>query len=243
MKIIEFSLQMAEESTSIPLITQGQSGRTTPDTFGAAQLQDNNANQLLRSIGYSWDDCITVPVTQDYYEWFLLDPEVPEDEKGDFKIDAHGSGALVERAIQDQTIAQMGPLVLNPAYGMDPKKWADQFIKSKRLDPGRPEIYRGGAGQARRATAAAAPAVEAAQISADTQLKLGVMKQGTEQQSVQSEERIAQATTALEGQKVHVGATVDLHALENERQLLMLKYACNTGLPCFRPKLTWRRPR
>ena len=46
----------AEESTSIPLITQGQTGPTTPDTFGAAQLQNNNANQLLRSVGYAVDE-------------------------------------------------------------------------------------------------------------------------------------------------------------------------------------------
>jgi hypothetical protein len=41
-------------------------------------------------------------------------PEVPDDEKGEFTINAHGSVALVEQAIQDQTIAQMGPMVERP---------------------------------------------------------------------------------------------------------------------------------
>jgi hypothetical protein len=46
MEIINYGMQLAEESTSIPLITQGQDGPTTPDTLGATQLQNSNANQL-----------------------------------------------------------------------------------------------------------------------------------------------------------------------------------------------------
>ena len=111
LKILETGERLGEEATSIPLITQGQSGVTTPDTFGAAQLQNNNANQLLRSIGYAFDDNITEPQVRQYYEWLLLDPDVPDEEKGEFTINAHGSIALVERAIQDQTLWQMGALV------------------------------------------------------------------------------------------------------------------------------------
>lgn len=135
MSIIEYAFRLAEEASNIPLITQGQTGPTTPDTLGATQLQNNNANTLLRCIGYAFDDHITEPVVQDFYEWLLLDPSVPDEEKGDFQINAHGSIALVERAIQDQTIQQMGDMVMNPAFGVNPRKWFEQFMKSKRLDP------------------------------------------------------------------------------------------------------------
>ena len=64
----------------------------------------------------------------------LLDPDVPEEEKGDFQINAHGSIALVKKAIQDQTIAQMAGIVKDSAYGWDPRKWADLYANSKRLD-------------------------------------------------------------------------------------------------------------
>lgn len=135
MAIVEYAFRLAEEASSIPLITQGQSGPTTPQTFGAAQLQDTNANTLLRSIGYALDDYITEPVIQGYYEWLLLDPEVPDDEKGDFRINAHGTIALVERAIQDQTLQSMMSMAVNPAFGLDPEKWAEEYLKSKRIDP------------------------------------------------------------------------------------------------------------
>lgn len=135
MKVIEYAFRLAEESTSIPLITQGQSGTTTPETYGATQLQNNNANQLLRSVAYTVDDYCTEPIIRKFYQWLLTDPEVPDDEKGDFQISAHGSIAMVERSIQDQTIMQMGAMVINPAFGIDPKKWFKMMAKSKHLNP------------------------------------------------------------------------------------------------------------
>lgn len=137
MEVINYGFKLAEESTSIPLITQGQTGATTPETLGAVQLQNNNAATLLRNIGYHYDDAITEPVVNALYEWLLLDPDVPDDEKGDFKINARGSAAMVERAIQEITLSTMGQLVLNPAFGVDPKKWFADWMLSKRLDPTR----------------------------------------------------------------------------------------------------------
>ena len=135
MKVIEFAMKLGEESTNIPLVTQGQSGATTPETLGAVQLQDNNANQLLRDVGYTYDDHITEPVVGQFYEWLLLDPDVPDDEKDEWAIDARGSSAKVERAIQDVTLAQVLPLSDNPSYGIDPKKAFALFMRAKHIDP------------------------------------------------------------------------------------------------------------
>lgn len=135
LKIIEYALRLAEESTNIPLITQGQSGKTQPETLGGQQLQNNNANQLLRDIGYAVDDTITEPLIKQLYEWLILDPAVPDDVKGDYQIHAHGSAALVERAIQEQFIVDIAVLAVNPAYGIDPKRYFKQMAKSRRLNP------------------------------------------------------------------------------------------------------------
>jgi hypothetical protein len=235
LKIINYSLQLAEESTSIPLITQGQSGATTPDTFGAAQLQNNNANQLLRSIGYSVDDNVTEPVTRQYYHWWLMDPDIPEKDKGEFEINAHGSIALVERSIMDQAILQMGPMTLNPAYGVDPKKWMKQSLKSKRLNP---EDFQYTPAELQRIESSPpeAPVVTAAKIAADKDIKVAVMGQQSDAQSIASEERIEEAANALEGQKTQVGATVDLHEMENKRQMMILEYALKHGITLMQAK-------
>jgi hypothetical protein len=232
LEIITLGERFAEETTSIPLITQGQSGATTPDTFGAAQLQNNNANQLLRSIGYAFDDYITEPVVRQYYEWLLLDPDVPDSEKGEFQVDAHGSIALVERAIQDQSIAQMGQMAANPLYKVDPAKWAELFIKSKRLSPELLMYTEEEQQRMEQAPQPEAPAVTVAKINADAQLKLGVMKQTTDQQTVQHEGQIAAAAHMLEvgqsqadQQKAHLDATLKAHELETRREIAMLDYA------------------
>jgi hypothetical protein len=239
MNIITLGERFAEETTSIPLISQGQSGATTPDTFGAAQLQNNNANQLLRSIGYAFDDYITEPVVRQYYEWLLLDPDVPNEEKGEFQIDAHGSIALVERAIQDQSIAQMGNMAANPIYGIDPKKWTKLFLKSKRLNPDEVQYTEEEQAKIDAAPPPEAPAVTVAKIAQDTALKQLAAKQTTEQQSQQSEERIAAAANTLEGghvqndaarvaaeqQRTQVEATVKLHELQTRHDLALMQYA------------------
>lgn len=133
--IVEYNFRLAEESTSIPLITQGLSGDTTPDTFGATQLQNNNANQLLRDVGHAVADGITNPLVEDFYEWLLLDPDVPNEEKGDYQVDCNAAAVMIERAIQDQTIMQMAGMVVNPAFGFNPRLWAAEMMKTKRLNP------------------------------------------------------------------------------------------------------------
>lgn len=133
--IIDYAMKQAEESTGIPLITQGQTGPSSPQTFGAAELQDSNAHTWLRSIGYRFDDQVTEPVINDHYEWLLLDPNVPDDEKGDFKINAHGSQAMVERSIQEAFFAALMPQVANPAWKLNPEKLMEEILKSKRIDP------------------------------------------------------------------------------------------------------------
>jgi hypothetical protein len=132
--IIQFAIKMAEDVTGLPALLQGQQG-AAPETVGGMQMLNNNASTVMRRIARTYDDKITEPHIRRYYEWLILDPDVPESEKGDYKIVARGSSALVERDIQNQTIAQMGAMVVNPAFGIDPKRWIAEYFKSQRLNP------------------------------------------------------------------------------------------------------------
>lgn len=224
MTIINEAKQLAEESSSIPLVVQGRDGPDAPDTLGGQQIQNNNANRVLRMVGYAFDDYITEPVVLASYEYLLMDPDVPDDEKGDFEIDAHGSVALVERAIQDQTLAQLLNLSLNPAFGLNPKLVASQYLKSKHFDPD--DLKYTDEEQAKiDANPTKPPAVQVAEVNADALLKTAVMKQQGSAQDAASEERIAAAANTLEGQKTQVQATVDLHDIQVRHQLEMLRYA------------------
>ena len=132
--IIFLGLKLAEDVTGLPLLMQGQQGKA-PDTVGGMQILNNNASTVLRRIARLFDDLITEPHVRRYYNYLLQYGE--DEEKGDFMVDARGSSALVERDIQNQQILQMSAIVANPIFGLDPKKWASEFLKSQRLDPKR----------------------------------------------------------------------------------------------------------
>lgn len=131
MEIIQLGLKLAEDVTGLPMLLQGQQGKA-PDTVGGMQMLNNNASAVLRRLARLFDDRVTEPHVRRYYDWLLQYGE--DDEKGDYCIDARGSSALVERDLQNQAVAQMGNIVLDPRFGLDPKKWAQEFLKSQRLD-------------------------------------------------------------------------------------------------------------
>lgn len=250
MKIIEFAMKQAEEATSIPLVTQGQSGPTTPETFGATVLQDNNANQLLRDIAWEVDDNITEPLINQNYEWFLLDVDVPEEEKGDFTIDAHGSVALVERAIQDQVLVQLPNLSLNPAYGLDPAKCIEMYLRSKRLQPSDVQYTDEQKAVMARTPPPKPPQVQAAEIMASVQRDALIAKQNSADQTVQHEQQMHEAEMALSGQdtqndaariqaeqqRTQTEATIRLHEIQMKHQTALMDYANRRGISLVQAK-------
>ena len=135
MEIIQFFLKMAEDVTGLPAIMQGQIGKA-PETVGGMTLLFNNASSILRRIARLFDDRLTTPHIRRYYDWLMQYSDNPG-EKGDAQIKAIGSSALVERDIQNQEMIGMAQLVLNPVFGLDPKKWAAEFLKSRRFNPAR----------------------------------------------------------------------------------------------------------
>lgn len=231
MRIIDYGFKLAEESTNIPLITQGQSGDTTPDTLGATQLQNNNANQLLRNVGYQWDDCITERFIRACYQWLLLDPDVPEEEKGDYRIHAHGSVALVERAIQEQTLMQTLEAFKDPAFKCDPAKAFAEYLKSKKLNPKNFQLTPEQIAQA-EANPPMDPAIQVAQIRAE----LEKMKIETTAQLKQQELQLKQALGAqdtdrdrayvqAETERTQVERELRMQELQAKLQLAQLEYA------------------
>lgn len=216
--IIEYGMRLAEESTGIPLIAQGQQGPTSPQTFGQAELQNNNSLTWLRDIGYGFDDQITEPLVDAFYEWLLLDPNVPENEKGDFQINAQGSIALVERAIQEQTMIGLLQVSQNPAFEIDPAKLFEEYLKAKRMDPSK--ILLSDEDKAKRAQMPqpAAPQIEAAKIRAQAD-------QEKTQMQLQADQQKFQAEAQLEMQKAQADAQLarELAQLENQTQQIRIK--------------------
>ena len=245
MNIIQFALKMAEDVTGLPMLMQGQQG-AAPDTVGGMQMMLNNASVVLRRIARLFDDRVTEPHIRRYYNWLM---EYGEDDsiKGDFQIDARGSTALVERDIQNQAIVQMGNLVSNPSFGIDPEKWFAEMCKSQRIDPKRLQMDEEKKAALANQPPPLAPQVEAAKIRAEADLQKAQLQsqleQALAQMKAQSDLQIAQMREQLGLQKIQVDTDRDrvyveaqiardqttaqakFSELELKRELAMLDYA------------------
>jgi len=101
--IIAMARQFADEETNMPLIAQGeQSSNVTKTSSGMAMLM-NSANIVLRRAVKNWDDDVTSPLINRFYDWNMQFNQRNEI-KGDYCIAARGSSALLVREKQQENL-------------------------------------------------------------------------------------------------------------------------------------------
>ncbi|MFZ7337253.1 portal protein [Comamonas jiangduensis] len=133
MNIINFALKMAEDTTGMPAMLQGIRG-DAPQTLGGMQMQNNNATSVLRRLAKRFDDYMTRPHIQRYFDWMMSYSD-DDNIKGDFEIEVRASSALVERDAQQQFLMSLLQASANPMYDLDPAKLAAELCRGQRLDP------------------------------------------------------------------------------------------------------------
>jgi len=101
--IFMMARQLADEETNMPLIAQGEQGAHITKTSSGMAMLMNSANIVLRKAVKNWDDDVTRPLIRRFYDWnmqFNNNPAI----KGDFMIEARGSGALLVREKQQENL-------------------------------------------------------------------------------------------------------------------------------------------
>jgi hypothetical protein len=105
-EIIELGLKLAEDVTGLPMLLQGQQGKRARHAgrhADAEQQRERRAAAAGAALRRPHHRAARAPLLR-----LAARSTAPEDEKGDYNIDARGSSALVERDLQNQAIAQMG---------------------------------------------------------------------------------------------------------------------------------------
>lgn len=222
MNIIQFALKMAEDVTGLPMLMQGQQG-AAPDTVGGMQMMLNNASVVLRRIARLFDDRVTEPHIRRYYNWLM---EYGEDDtiKGDFQIDARGSTALVERDIANQAILQMGAMVGNPAFGIDPEKWFAEACKAQRLDPKRFTMDEEQKAARAQQPPPPPPQIAAAQIRAQTEQQKLQAQMQMKQMELQADAQASQMDMQLAAQRAQAEYDRDTAYVQAENQRTQIEY-------------------
>ncbi|RVU32712.1 hypothetical protein [Neptunomonas marina] len=130
--IFSLGRQLADEETNLPLIAQGeQAGHITQTAQGMSMLM-NSANIVLRRAVKNWDDDITRTLIGRFYDWNMQYGE-NDDIKGDYTIDARGSGALLVKEKQQENLMVYANIAAgNPEFSIrtDWKGLHEQIAKS-----------------------------------------------------------------------------------------------------------------
>lgn len=241
MSIIQFALKMAEDVTGMPMLMQGQQGQAS-DTVGGMQILTNNSNTPLRMIAKQFDDRITTPHLNRYYEWLLM--YGPDDkEKGEFIIAARGSSALFERDAQNQAILQMAAIVKDPAYKINPEKWFAEFLKAQRLTPARfqytPEEWAKIEEQQRNSPPPQDPRIEAANIAAQASIKREEIKAETVKHKTDTDLDRDNAFVQEQNRRTELEHEARMEELRLRERLALLDYANRekTSLDAVKAKL------
>ena len=122
--IFSMARQLADEETNLPLIAQGEMGPHTTKTSSGMAMLMNSSNIVLRKAVKNWDDDITRPLITRFYDWnmqFSVKAEI----KGDFSIEARGSGALLVREKQQENLMIYSNLSMQIPEFAKRRKWSE----------------------------------------------------------------------------------------------------------------------
>jgi hypothetical protein len=224
--IIKMAMELADQETGVPMITQGEKG-AAPDTVGGMQLLMNSANVVLRRIVKQFDDMVTKPHIRRYYDYNMLYND-NEEIKGDFTVNARGSSALLVRDIQNQAFLNLLAAGANPVYGvyLDTQKLFEKALQAQHIDPAEvfkseEELEKIKEQQQQPQAQQADPRIEAAKIRAETDIaKVQAQNEG-DMAELQTREKLAQLSYQQRMEELAMQREIEMLKMANVQNLTL----------------------
>lgn len=226
MPVIQFWLKMAEDTTGLPLLLQGQA---STNAVGVSQQLMNNSTTNLRLIVKAWDDCVCKPNIDDMYEWCQL--YGPEEAKGDATAISLGSSTLLVKELQMQALLQIGDRVLQPVYGISPQKWMQTFLEGFQIDYENLAMTDEERQKLEAAEQQPDPRVMVAQIEAQGLLMIAQLKDATDQLKIFVDAQAKGASIIQAREAVKTQATANLAQEAMKQDGAVKKEAVKAALP------------
>lgn len=124
--IINQAKAMVDDESGVKPVDQGDAGVAPRTNLGVAMMMNVHNIDTRRSVKM-WDDGITKPFIGRLYDWNMQYNE-NEDIKGDYRVDARGSSALLVREMQQQSLMQLSQVAMAPPFA-PMTKWPDMYRK------------------------------------------------------------------------------------------------------------------
>ncbi len=110
--VIELFRRFADEETSMPSYSHGQQTPGMTKTASGMSMLMGAASIAVKSIIKNIDDYLTRPLISSLYNWNMR-WNLKEEIKGDMKIVARGSTALLAKEVQSQRLIQFAQMTAN----------------------------------------------------------------------------------------------------------------------------------
>lgn len=107
MRVLTTAREFGEEESTVPLITGGLGNPEVNDGGATGMtIRMQSATTVLASKAREWDDNITKPIVNWFYEWNMQYSEKDED-KGDFDVDVQTSTAYLNKIIGQRDLERL----------------------------------------------------------------------------------------------------------------------------------------
>ena len=222
--IIKMAMELADQETGVPAITQGEKG-AAPDTVGGMQMLMNSANVVLRRLVKQFDDSIPRPHIRRYYDFNMMYNE-DEEVKGDFTIDARGSSALLVRDIQNQAFLNLLAAGANPVYGvyLDTQKLFEKALQAQHIDPAEvlkseDELEKLKEAAAQPQQAEQDPALAVAQLRGEIEMQKAQVQNQGDMAELQLRQQIAQQEHELRMTELAMTREIEMLKMSNQQNI------------------------
>jgi hypothetical protein len=111
--IIDIFRRFADETTSLPSYTHGEQTKSLNKTATGISMLMGAANVSLKSTIKNLDDFLVRPMIESLFH-FNMQYGTNEKSKGDLKVVARGSTALIQKEVQSQRLLQFMSLLGSP---------------------------------------------------------------------------------------------------------------------------------
>jgi hypothetical protein len=212
---INYWLQMAEQTTGLPLLLQGQKAT---DSVGVTNALMGSSTTNLRLFVKHWDDDVCKPIITEMYNWVQL--YGPPEAQADAVAQPLGSSILVEKELQQQALLQLLQLAPQPVYGLSPKTLAKRQVEGFGFSYDDVKATEEELQQLQAAAEQPEPAVQVAQIRSQTDLQIQQMKDQIAEMKVMIEAQLKGASIeqAREAVQTQGMANIAQEAIKTEGQ-------------------------
>jgi len=235
--ITELAMQFADIESSIPQIQAGEIPQGN-NTFGGVAMVLSASHIIQQRVSERWDDYITLPLIQRYYDWEMQYNEDPLIRGGDLKVKVGGATERIDKQVKAQDIERiLGLASTNPDFQKHID--ADAAFRELAATTRAGDIVLPLEEVKRREEEAAAAAQEAppdpetikaqaALLSAQTKAKEADMHMQIKQAELELEGRIAEAKLEkemIELQGAQFEQQVKLEIAQSEREIKLMDIA------------------